>query len=74
LARGVERKVDSKVMKFENWVKLRMSNLVSTWKQERGDLELAEREEKKKTMEDIEFNNGVVSKLLQCSIPEDGSS
>jgi hypothetical protein len=31
-ARGVERKVDSKLARFENSIKLRMSNLVPTWK------------------------------------------
>ncbi|KAE9373224.1 hypothetical protein N431DRAFT_482315 [Stipitochalara longipes BDJ] len=73
-ADGVQRKVDSKLTNFENSIKLRMSNLVSTWKQEREELELAEQEKKKKTMDDVEFDKAVVSKLLQPSISEDGSS
>jgi hypothetical protein len=63
-AQRVAKKVESLVDFFEKSIKLRMSNLVSTWKQERIDLELVEQEEKKKTMEDMEFDEVVISRLL----------
>jgi ABC-type long-subunit fatty acid transport system fused permease/ATPase subunit len=64
-AESIWGKVESQLISFENWIKLRISNLVSTWKQERIELELMEQEMKKKMMEDTEFYDGVISKLLK---------
>jgi hypothetical protein len=65
LALSVWGKVESQLNYVENLIKLRISNLVSTWKQERVKLELVEQEKKKKMMEDIEFDDAVVSNLLK---------
>jgi hypothetical protein len=64
LAERVGRKVESQLNSLENWITLRMSNLVPTWKQERIELELKELEKEKKIMEDVEFDDTVISKLL----------
>jgi len=64
-AESVGGKVESQLISFENSIKLRISNLVSTWKQERIELELMEQEKKMKMMEDIEFDEAVISKLLE---------
>jgi hypothetical protein len=59
------KKFESLLNGIGNSIKLRMSDLVPTWKQERIELELAEQAKKKKMMEDIEFDDIVVSKLLK---------
>jgi len=64
-AESVGGEVESQLISFENSIKLRISNLVSTWKQERIELELMEQEKKMKMMEDIEFDEAVISKLLE---------
>lgn len=63
-AESIEGKAESQLGFLEDWIKLRISNLVLTWKQ-RIELELVEQEKKKKAMEDIEFDDTVVSKLLK---------
>jgi hypothetical protein len=55
---GIEESVESQLDFFENY-------LVSTWKQERVELGLVEQEKKKKMLENIKFDDGVVSKLLK---------
>jgi hypothetical protein len=37
-----------------------MSNMISTWEQERIEFELVEQEKKEKKIEDIEFDNVVL--------------
>ena len=64
-AESIVEKVESHLISFEIWIKLRISNFVSTWKKERIELELMEQEKKMKMMEDIEFDEAVISKLLE---------
>lgn len=62
---SIESKVESLLTNFETSIKFRTSNFVSTWKQERIELELVEQEKERKMMEDIESDDVVVSKLLK---------
>jgi uncharacterized protein (DUF486 family) len=64
LAKSVGEKIESRLNSFEVSINLAISNLASTGKQKRIELELVELEKKRKMMEDIEFDDAVVSKLI----------
>jgi hypothetical protein len=62
---NIGKKIDRQLINFEKSFKLRMSSWFSEWNNERIKLELEEKEDKRKMLEDVEFDDAVVSKLLQ---------
>lgn len=63
-AQRVGEKAESLLNSLEKEVKMKMSGLVSRWGKQRVERELEEREKGMKTTEDMEFDDGIISRLL----------